>query len=336
MKIRRILILAVFLCLSITALSMLVSASFNPLGSGIYFAKRVLYALWSYEEARDGINFILDNFRELVLLNPDPQGDEIRPYLGMFMTLMQPIYALAIITTSFYLIFISGTPKGRAKAKTFFSSLLIGMIIVSMSPALLKFSLDTSASATRMVMDRADVDGALNNLQETFGREANVFTTDPRTFSLGQHQTSLFIVHFFLTFIEIELGYYTFLPALLVVWGILVFFSIRFLALTLFIILFPLSVFFYSFHSTRDVGRNMLEEFITWTLIQVFNGFVVAAIALSLGQMDQSFMQIQANVPGFTGGGLINMTFGFIPFTGCFVMLIAPLFIMRLFRNFLP
>lgn len=177
------------------------------------------------------------------------------------------------------------------------------------------------------------------------------------------------MMHWMVTFTEIELGYYTFLPFLLVIWGMGVYFFLRFAMITLFMIIFPLSVLLYSFETTKAVGRNMLEQTIMWIFLQVFSAVIVVSVALSLIQANLNLFAIQgipdtwsaiivgafmwpiayitplwgqmaADIGGaeiaYITNALATPLIEFIPFVGCFVILVAPLFIMRLFKGFLP
>jgi hypothetical protein len=303
--------------------------------------------------------------------------------LRFFRNLVQPLYFLAIAVTAFYLIFISGSPSGRAKAKSLMRSLIVGMIIISLSPVLLSSLVNFSAITTRSIMDQTDVTVVTDNLKNIFGVPENAdslsllglggdFTASPDLQNyIESHTCTLCIMHWLATFSEIELGYYTFLPFLLMIWGLGVYFFLRFSMITLWMMIFPLSILLYSFETTKAVGRNMLEQTIMWIFLQVFNAVVVVAISLCIIQSQPGLMVIPG-IPQWIGeplafgvletavwaipfardtiigtaiGGaltpivatkLTTPLIEFIPFVGCFAILLAPLFIMRLFKGFLP
>jgi hypothetical protein len=350
-------------------------------GEAVWWIKRTIYAFMSLDYSKEDFGFIINNFPDLILVNPNAKGAEVMGGLNFFLSFIQPLYLLTITVTAFYLIFVSGSPSGRAKAKSLMKSLVVGMIVISLSPVLLSALLNFSAITTRAIMGQADVTVVTDNLQNVFGIPANrgivEITTD--TFLGGpdltapldlpgyleSHTCTLCIMHWMATFAEIELGYYTFLPFMLMIWGMGVYFFLRFAMITLWLMIFPLSMLLYSFETTKAVGRNMLEQTIMWIFLQVFNAVVVVAIALCIIQSKPGIMVIPG-IPQWIGEGLVIGVLGtvsgaislpfiggvalspvvatrlstplieFIPFVGCFAILIAPLFIMRLFKGFLP
>ena len=354
-------------------------------GEAVWWVKRGLYAFMSLDYSKEDMGFIVNNLSDLILLNPDAEGTEVQNGLGFILGLIQPLYVLSIAATAFYLIFVTGSPTGRAKAKSLMKDLVVGMIIISLSSLLLEALLTFSATATDAVLKQTDVSVVTDNLQIVFGSPADKSVKDVAVnsvlsaSSLGllgdatampdyllSHTCTLCLMHFMATFIEIELGYYTFLPFMLMIWGLGVYFFLRFAMVTLWLILFPLSILLYSFETTKSVGRNMLEQTIMWIFIQVFNAVIVVAIALCIIQSKPGYMTVPGvpqwvsqplayglvqtvmgaipvgvvgpaqDVTSLIAGKLSTPLIEFIPFAGCFVMLIAPLFIMRLFKGFLP
>jgi len=79
---------------------------------------------------------------------------------------------------------------------------------------------------------------------------------------------------------------------MIMIWGLAVYFVLRFAIISLFIMVFPLSVLLYSFETTKAVGRNMLEQTIMWIFLQVFNAVVVVAIAMCIIQMQPGLLTI--------------------------------------------
>jgi len=328
-------------------------------GQTSWWLKRTIYAFVSLDYSKEDFGFIIDNLSDLILINPDAKGTEVMGGLHFFLSLIQPLYLLTITVTAFYLIFISGSPSGRAKAKSLMGSLILGMIIISLSPVLLSALANFSAITTKAIMGQADVSVVTDNLQNVFGAPENMPDY------MASHTCTLCLMHWMATFTEIELGYYTFLPFMIMIWGLGVYFFLRFAMITLWMMIFPLSMLLYSFETTKAVGRNMLEQTIMWIFLQIFNAVVIIAITLCIIQSQPGIMTVPG-VPAWMGellaigivgtaAGAINIPFigglavspvvaarlsspliEFIPFVGCFAMLLAPLFIMRLFKGFLP
>ena len=297
----------------------------NVLAEAGWWAKRYAYAWFSSEYSKEGIDYLAKNFNNLIIMNPDPGDPQIKAMAAPLLQILMPMYILAIAATGFYLLFISGAPSGRAKAKKMLVHLIIGMLLVSQSMLIIKLFIDTSTIATKAIVNRASVDISIvpQNMISIFGAEHAAIPT-----------SVLGILHVFLTDVEIELGYFSMLPFLLCVWGTLVVFLLRYAIIILWIILFPLAIALYSFETTRDLGRNLLEQTIVWVLMQEFIAVIALSTALVLMQKQANYLSPSFTVPlveiQFTG------VFDFVPFMGCFVIIVAPLLMLRIFRSFLP
>jgi len=53
----------------------------------------------------------------------NPPMKDIKPIQGFFISLISPLFTLAIVLTSAYLLLYSESPRGRAKAKGVLASL---------------------------------------------------------------------------------------------------------------------------------------------------------------------------------------------------------------------
>jgi hypothetical protein len=298
----------------------------TKLAEGVWWVKRFIYAFFSSEFSKEGIDYLVMNFDNLIIMNPDAGDPQIKSLATPLLQILMPMYVLAIAATGFYLLFISGSPSGRAKAKKMVVNLIIGMLVVSQSMAIIKIFIDTSSTVTKAIVNRSSVDISIvpQNMVSIFGAEHTLVPT-----------SVLGILHLFLTYVEIELGYFTMLPFLLAIWGALVIFFLRYAIIILWIILFPLALAMYSFETTRDLGRNLLEQTIVWVLMQEFIAVIALSTALVLMQKPANYLSPNLflpilNIPLFSG------VFDFVPFMGCFTIMVAPLLMLRIFRSFLP
>lgn len=188
--------------------------------------------------------------------------------------------------------------------------LVMGMIIISLSPQLLEVGLDLSQNLTYQILNSTDVELCVGRVRKTIDDFSDMY------WSLGQLNPTFGFI-----FPGLWLHYFG--------WGIFAIIAIRYLLVTLWIGLFPLTVFFYSFRITRTLGKNMMEQTILWTALQAFNASVVVAVALS-------------TIPGTSSiAGAEEMFhiahFGnFMIIMGAAIIVIAPIMATRLFRNFLP
>lgn len=317
MKTNKKIITAAIAAIITTSLAANVLASQSPEAVAGWLVKRGLYSVLSIEISRRGMEFLTENLDKLILLNPDPKSEEIQNVIKPIMEFLLPLYLLSIVAVGFYLLFISGSPSGRAKAKKAIVHLIIGMIAVSFSTQIISLFISFSTKITETILyTSVGWKTMAENIKATF----------------GGYTGGLYTIHSILTLVEIELGYFTMLPYLLFIWGAQAIFFLRYAAVTLWVILFPLSVALYSFQTTRDIGRNMLEQTIMWTTLQEFFATIVIAVGLCLMQKPADYMSPPIPAPQLPS----VVVFDFIPFIGCFVMLIAPLFVLRIFRSFLP
>lgn len=311
---RKLAILIVWLLL-IGVMSVIVSDAvaqrttwMNAVDTLFFTAKRLAYSSLGYSLATEYKNLFKDNLPDFISMNPSPvQSTSLRSAMGFFIHLLQPFYALGILVASFYLIFVSASPGDRYRIKSMLTKLLAGMIVISLSPAILQLFLSLSEGLTRVILGLTDV---------------NIFLT-----VMDDVLNSLHIFFAMITFVDMSLGFYTMLPIMLIVWGIFGVLFLRYVIVTMFCIIFPLAVFLYSFEFTRPLGRNMLEQMILWTVIQEFNAVVLAAITVSIATRPENFMVIDPiGLPGID----------ILAITSCIAFIITPLLVLRLFRNFLP
>ena len=307
---RKLAILIVWLLLIGLMSSLTVSGGWwtNSVDTLLYAAKRSAYVGIGYGKATQYKNLFEENLPDFISMNPSPvQSTSLRSAMGFFIHLLQPFYALGILVASFYLIFISASPGDRHRIKSMLTKLLAGMIIISLSPAILQIFLSMSEGLTRVILGLTNVDiflvamdDVLESLKWYFGM---------------------------ITFVDMSLGFYTMLPIIGLVWGIFTVLFLRYAIVTMFCIIFPLIVFLYSFEFTRALGRNMLEQMILWTVIQQFNAILVAAAAVCIATRPENFLIFDS---------LALPALDFLALTSSFTLIVAPLLVLRLFRNFLP
>ena len=280
----------------------------NAVESIFYAGKRSAYVGFGYATATKYKSLFEENLPSFITMNPSPvNSTSLRGAIGFFIHLLQPFYALGILVASFYLMFVSASPGDRHRIKSMLTKLLTGMIVISLSPAILELFLSLSEGLTWVILGVTNVDVFLLTMDEVLSTMAIFFGM--------------------VTFVDMSLGFYTMLPMMMLVWGIFTVLFLRYVIVTMFCIIFPLIVFLYSFEFTRPLGRNMLEQMILWTVIQQFNAVVIAAIAVCIATRPENFMVIRP--VGFTDIDILAVT-------SCFALIITPLLVLRLFRNFLP
>lgn len=292
---------------------------FDLLDSAIWLAKRILYIGLAISYGTHGLDELKENLWEIIMMNPPLEG--LSGLMDATIKLALAFYIPAIALLGFYLLFLSSSPEGRARAKGMLTKLVVGLVLVCISPLLITILLNISEALTDSVLSQAGISEDSGGgvfaaaLEESIGCPWII---------LPECIGTLEWWHAILTLIEVEMGFYTFLFFMLIVWGSFIFpIVIRFLVVSTFIVLFPLAIFLYSFEFSRALGRMILEQTLVWIFLQMINALIVLTIVLSISSLPSGFMNI-------------TMLPSIIPITGCLMFSIAPLFIIRFFRGFLP
>lgn len=234
---------------------------------------------------------------EMIASNPAIGHSLIWDPLTYFIKILEPLYVLTIILVGFYLILMSGSPSGRVRAKSLLPRLIVSMVLVTLSPYILRISLGASESLTRGVLNMNPP--GENIFLETFESMAGIFANKALISMEGSH--------FFL------------LIALIISLGIFILLALRYVMLILFIILLPISIFLYFINPTRSVGRAMIEQNIIWMITQVFCALV--------------FVSSNIGMPLLNLGGDLEILAGL---TASIIFIISPIIPILIIRKILP
>ncbi|MCK4492289.1 MAG: hypothetical protein KAU03_06670, partial [Candidatus Altiarchaeales archaeon] len=123
------------------------------IGEAIAEVCKMAAKTWVVLTAYRGVTFlegIFDNIDSLLTTNP-PVG-EIFTGMWFFMRIIAPFYILAILILAIYLLIGSSSPRSRAKAKSVLSKVIVGVVLISISPAFLKILFLIAESLTRALM----------------------------------------------------------------------------------------------------------------------------------------------------------------------------------------
>lgn len=284
---------------------------YNLIGFAVWIVKRLIYIWLATSYGTEGLGELTGSISDLVMLNPPISG--LHNLMKTSIEFVFVLYIPAIASTGFYILFLSSSPKGRAKAKAMLTRLIIGLIIISITPQLMELLLKTSEGLTSAILAPTGKEAFTGTWDTTLG------TTLPPSGLKG--------MHFIATFIEVELGFYTFLFFMVLVWGAFIFpLVIRFLIVSMLIIMFPLATLLYSFEFSKTLGRMMLEQTFIWIFLQAINALIVLTIIQSMLSLPEDFLR----------AGWGPLTIAVIPFMGCMLFSVAPVFIIRFFKGFLP
>ncbi len=99
---------------------------------------------------------VSSNLEKYILMNPDPMKPEVLNVLNFFISALQRIYILAIAATALYMLFGSLSPRQRALSKYMLGRLVLGFLLVSISPYIISLAFQLSSQTTSMILAQAD------------------------------------------------------------------------------------------------------------------------------------------------------------------------------------
>lgn len=268
--------LSALIFISLLASALFAYASGDPLtGQGFVGQEidKLLEKLWIITTTHDFSNFltrVYDNLPSFILANPDITT--LKQVQGKMIGLVYPLFILCIVTTSAYILLYSESPRGRVKAKGVLIRLLFAMVIVSLSPYFTELLLLFCQSLAKAVLGMVAKENA---------------TTMTKVGA-----TSLFILFGELTMIHRTGGI-----DLLLLWEtfLLIFnfaLAARYLIVTFWGMMLPISLLMYVFTPTKKIGKKFLHQTFLWSFVQVGWAFAVVLVAVSVATID-------ASLPGY-------------------------------------
>ncbi|MBN2250982.1 MAG: hypothetical protein JW724_02770 [Candidatus Altiarchaeota archaeon] len=243
------------------------------------------------------------HFTDLVLMNPDPSDPRISGMMDYLIYGLGALYITAFIAIGLYLIFFSGSPRGRSTAKSMIPMIFIGMVFVILSPHIIAPVLSFSSSLSRdIIYLRSENPMDALNTGGDAANPADYFISKFDSFSWSSLEGSL-------PFMFI---------ALLLIAGALIVMMIRYMAVTFFTMIFPLTIFLYLFFPTRAFGRRLMEQTLLWTTVQITEAVTLLSVASII------------SMTPLTGVLVVSAI------AGSFMLLIVPLATVMFLKNFLP
>ncbi|MEA3254203.1 MAG: hypothetical protein U9Q22_00020 [Candidatus Altiarchaeota archaeon] len=258
----------------------------------------------------------IDVFRDvdgLILENPSLQFSAARGVMNLFIRILEPLYVTAIILLGIYLLFFSGSPRKRAKAKSSLMLSILSMAIVSVSPYVLLLFFSLSHSVTQNILAHAPVEA-----EKPFIHAAE-YLLDLAWDIIGGRDLSARplggVERPGLTFLL--LSYFLLEASLLIL-------NLRYFMLAVLAAVFPLTLLLYSFLPTRTIGRLLMEQTVLWTLAQAAMALILITVAIGI------------NITDSIATVSIPEAFIFImEITGLIMLMLTPLVVVGLFRGFL-
>lgn len=258
----------------------------------------LLYGTFLGEKIGPGLLDLLNNLDALILMNPPLDYEMIHNVIRYFIILLQPLYLMAILGTGMYLIFFSGSPAGRLKAKKLLPVLVISMAAASMSLQFLRLLFNVSGQFAGGIINLSGVP-IETLLIETINELITLFTAS--------------------TVITFDGGMIFFTAIFSLILALFIFLALRYVALTFFSLVFPVGIFLYSFKRTRNLGRFVIEQTMIWSFAQIAIASIVVISTLA--------------ARFFSVAGDLKTIMGVAAF---FSIIFSPILLIMLVRRFLP
>jgi hypothetical protein len=353
---------------------------------------------------------LLLNLESYVLLNPSPLDPSVHNVMKFFIFNLQVAFILAIAATALYIVFASGTPKKRANAKSMIGRLVVGMLLVSVSPYIMNLFLDFTSGMTATILNQADskvaatvytdllwqtywpsvviimmpmighsiegwthhavtdvirnnyrvastadsrrdeiIEGLLSqgfpeaemadeagrmmSEQDKIIRQADVsMSSEEKKAAKNMAKgTKWGNFEFFLDNAKVaprpEQTFAFLMAEMALVFGIYGFLALRYIMLMVWTVLFPVSLFLSSFELTRGIGRNMIEQTIFWSILQIFYAITIDVIAVGFVILPKGFDYFGLGLQ-FAG---INIFFiSFFSIAAAILLMLTPILVLML------
>jgi len=238
-----------------------------------------------------------EHLPSIIRENPKVEDPIIYSPLSTFIKILEPFYIVLIISCGFYIILLSISPKERANAKSLLPRLLMSMILVTLSPYMLRFLFSASEELSSDIL-------SFNPQSANIFRETTILLTN-------EFATK--------TAISFEAGHFIFLIEMLLILLVFLMVAFRYVVLTIFTVLTPLAIFFYFLNTTKSIGRKILEQTFLWSFLQAVFAFIFVVSNISV-----ETLALRGNLLILTG------------FIASLIFIFAPIAIFFAIRRFLP
>ena len=200
--------------------------------------------------------------KDMLMWNPDP--DDIKPIVDDSIEILIPIYVMVITLTGIYVLFLSISPAGRARAKSMLWNLILSMVLVSLSLEIFKILLNISGVLTRRII-------------------AGIVTTNlSQLIGLGEmNPWMLFFLYIFIVPV-------LFCAVLAV--------ALRYIIVLILCAIFPFTLFLYFFEFTKDIGSKLLRYTMAAIYTQVVQALMLAITVISINSVVVTGLSTNANI----------------------------------------
>ncbi len=215
------------------------------------------------ELVRELMGICQRHFVNLLLLNPNPMSQGVMSITKYFIAMLGPIFVLVIIGSAVYMIFFSGSPSIRSKIKAIIPGVIAAMFLVMLSPHILNVLFYLSEQLFMGVISQGPVNpmGVLLPAKEEINPIDYLMSNfDKITWYSGEGSAPFLYV------------------SLLILVMLLMVVIARYLVISLFVMVFPLTLFLYFFLPTRKTGKRIMEQTLIWIFLQVIEAITMISV----------------------------------------------------------
>lgn len=226
---------------------------------------KLLAKLWISITGKTAIQFlegIFDNIPSLLTTNPPLS--EITSGMFFFIKIITPFYILTILILAIYILMVSHSIRGRAKAKSMLTKLIIGLVLISISPGILGILFIISENLAKALMTMGATTG-IDGLREV--------------------SSSLYWMFNWLTILHRTGGVEIFALNIAIMMALVVVILLRQVMVILFGMLLPLAFFFYLFYPTKHIGKDLFVQIFVWTFMPVTWALSLVIIGIGMSAM---------------------------------------------------
>lgn len=232
---------------------------------------------------------VLHSFVHDLTTNPviyDPSATPAIPTTGLrsltrvLLAMIVPFFQVLVILTSVYIIYVSIIPRKRAYAKYYITRLLIGMVLVSVSPVIYQVMLDIEHAMLMEMFEAGSTVGpgggpGLCTAADFTGAEGILGC-------LGRISTVMILI--MAPLFVWPYGCIIGLAALLFIALAYAVIWLRSIVVMGLGIIFPATVFLYMWNYTQGIGKKLMRYTLIWIFMPLVQGLFVL---LLVGSMDE-------------------------------------------------
>jgi hypothetical protein len=203
------------------------------------------------------------HFINLLLLNPNPMSPGVLSITKYFIALLGPVFVLATVASGIYMIFFSGSPSIRSRIKAILPGVIAAMLLVMLSPHILNVFFFLSEQLFMSVISQGPRNAMVILLPDKEEiNPINYFMSkfDRITWYSGEGSAPFLFI------------------SLLILVSLLMVVIARYLLISLFVMIFPLTLFLYLFLPTRKMGKRLMEQTLIWIFLQVIEAIALVSV----------------------------------------------------------